>query len=38
MASIGLKSIVDTLSGRKPEFVVDGEVLKHARVKEWLRE
>jgi D-3-phosphoglycerate dehydrogenase len=37
MASIGLQSIVDTLSGRKPQFVVDAEVLKHERVKGWLR-
>jgi D-3-phosphoglycerate dehydrogenase len=37
MASTGLKSIVDTLAGRKPEFVVNREVLEHARVKSWLR-
>jgi D-3-phosphoglycerate dehydrogenase len=37
MASIGLKSIVDALSGRTPEFVVDREVLKHPRVAAWLR-
>lgn len=37
MASIGLTSIVDALSGRKPEFVVNREVLDHQRVKAWLR-
>ena len=37
MASIGLKSIVDTLSGQTPEFVVDRDVLKHPRVAAWLR-
>jgi D-3-phosphoglycerate dehydrogenase len=37
MASIGLKSIVDTLSGRTPEFVVDRDVLSHPRVAAWLR-
>jgi len=37
MASIGLKSIVDTLSGRTPEFVVDRDALKHPRVAAWLR-
>jgi D-3-phosphoglycerate dehydrogenase len=36
MASTGLKSIVDALSGRVPEFVVDREVLVHPRVKAWL--
>jgi len=35
MASTGLKSIVDALSGRVPEFVVNREVLEHARVKPW---
>jgi D-3-phosphoglycerate dehydrogenase len=37
MASTGLASIVATLSGRKPEFVVNPEVLSHARVKAWLK-
>jgi phosphoglycerate dehydrogenase-like enzyme len=36
MASTGLKSIVDTLAGRRPEFVVNREVLEHPRVKSWL--
>ena len=33
MASTGLKSIVDALSGRQPEFVVNREVLAHPRVR-----
>jgi phosphoglycerate dehydrogenase-like enzyme len=33
MASIGLTSIVDALSGRRPEFVVNPEVLAHPRIK-----
>lgn len=37
MASTGLASIVDALSGRVPEFVVDRAVLDHPRVKGWLR-
>ena len=37
MASIGLASIVDALSGRKPEFVVNRDVLEHPRVAAWLR-
>jgi D-3-phosphoglycerate dehydrogenase len=37
MASTGLQSIVDALGGRVPEFVVDREVLKHARVQAWRR-
>lgn len=37
MASTGLSSIVAALSGRKPEFVVNPEVLSHYRVKAWLR-
>jgi lactate dehydrogenase-like 2-hydroxyacid dehydrogenase len=37
MASTGLASIVAALSGRKPEFVVNPEVLGHARVKAWLK-
>ena len=36
MASIGLTSIVDALNGRRPEFVVNPEVLSHPRVKAWL--
>ncbi|MFO1324546.1 MAG: NAD(P)-dependent oxidoreductase [Burkholderiales bacterium] len=36
MASTGLASIVDALSGRVPEFVVDRAVLDHPRVKGWL--
>ena len=36
MASTGLKSIVDALSGRVPEFVVNREVLDQPRVKAWL--
>lgn len=32
MASIGLKSIVDALAGRRPEFVVNPEVLPHPRL------
>ena len=35
MASTGLQSIVDALSGRLPEFVVNPEVLDHARVRAW---
>jgi len=33
MASIGLKSIVDVLAGRRPEFLVNPQVLEHARAK-----
>jgi hypothetical protein len=36
MASTGLASIVAALSGRKPEFVVNPEVLSHPRVEAWL--
>jgi len=36
MATTGLASIVDTLSGRVPEFVVNREVLSHPRVMGWL--
>ena len=36
MASTGLSSIVAALSGRKPQFVVNPEVLSHARVQAWL--
>ena len=35
MAITGLASIVDALSGRVPEFVVNREVLEHPRVKAW---
>jgi phosphoglycerate dehydrogenase-like enzyme len=37
MASIGLRSIVDTLTGRRPEFIVNREVLNHPRVQAWGR-
>ena len=37
MATTGLTSIVDALSGRRPQFVVNPEVLDHPRVKGWLR-
>ena len=37
MASTGLRSIVDALGGRVPEFVVDREVIKHPRVQAWLQ-
>jgi phosphoglycerate dehydrogenase-like enzyme len=33
MATTGLASIVDLLSGRVPEFVVDPAVLAHPRVR-----
>ena len=33
MASTGLASIVDALSGRKPEFVVNREVFDHPKVR-----
>jgi len=36
MASTGLRSIVDVASGRKPEFVVNADVLAHPRVRAWL--
>jgi phosphoglycerate dehydrogenase-like enzyme len=36
MASTGLRSIVDALGGRTPEFVVNREVLNHPRVQAWL--
>jgi D-3-phosphoglycerate dehydrogenase len=35
MATTGLRSIVDALSGKVPEFVVDRAVLEHPRVKPW---
>jgi len=37
MASIGLKSIVDVLGGRRPEYLVDPAVLAHPRVQALLR-
>ena len=36
MASTGLTSIVDALSGRRPEFVVNPDALAHPRVQAWL--
>jgi len=36
MAATGLASIVDALAGRKPEFVVDKDVLDHPRVRAML--
>jgi D-3-phosphoglycerate dehydrogenase len=36
MAAIGLRSIVDVLSGRQPEFLVNRDALEHPRVKAWL--
>jgi D-3-phosphoglycerate dehydrogenase len=36
MASTGLASIVDALSRRRPEFVVNADVLGHPRVQAWL--
>ncbi len=33
MATTGLASIVDSLAGRRPEFVVNPEVLEHPRVR-----
>ena len=35
MAATGLKSIVDAMEGRVPEFVVNREVLHHPRVCAW---
>jgi hypothetical protein len=35
MASTGLASIVDALAGRRPEFVVNPDVLTHPRVRAW---
>ncbi len=37
MAATGLQSIVDALAGRMPEFIVDREVAKHPRVRDWLQ-
>ena len=36
MAVTALASIVDALAGRRPEFVVNREVLEHPRVRAWL--
>ncbi|HEY1460332.1 MAG TPA: NAD(P)-dependent oxidoreductase [Casimicrobiaceae bacterium] len=36
MASTGLRSIADALAGRKPEYIVNRDVLAHPRVKAWL--
>jgi phosphoglycerate dehydrogenase-like enzyme len=36
MASTGLASIVDTLARKRPEFLVNPDVLGHPRVKAWL--
>ena len=37
MASTGLRSIVDVLNGRIPEFLVNRAVLQHRRASEWFR-
>ena len=37
MAVTGLSSIVDAQSGRRPQFIVNREVLDHPRVRAWLR-
>jgi D-3-phosphoglycerate dehydrogenase len=37
MASIGLKSIIDVLGGRRPEFLVNPAVLEHARARDLMR-
>ena len=37
MASTGLRSIVDALNGRIPEFLVNRAVLQHSRAVEWFR-
>jgi hypothetical protein len=37
MASAGLRSIVDALNGRIPEFLVNRAVLQHPRAAEWFR-
>lgn len=36
MAVTGLSSIVDALSGRRPQFIVNRQVLDHSRVRAWL--
>jgi phosphoglycerate dehydrogenase-like enzyme len=35
MASTGLRSIVDALAGKRPEFLVNPQVLEHPRVQQW---
>ena len=37
MAATGLGSIVDAARGRRPQFVVNPEVLEHPRVCSWLQ-
>ena len=37
MAATGLRSIVDTLNGRVPEFLVNRPVLRHSRAAAWFR-
>ena len=37
MASIGLKSIVDILAAKQPEFLVNRAVLTHERVRSWFQ-
>lgn len=37
MAMTGLASIVDALAGRRPQFIVNPEVLSHPAVRTWLR-
>ena len=36
MAATGLASIVDALAGRRPQFIVNRDVLDHPRVRAWL--
>jgi D-3-phosphoglycerate dehydrogenase len=36
MAATGLASIVDALAGKRPEFIVNRDVLEHPRVRAWL--
>jgi phosphoglycerate dehydrogenase-like enzyme len=38
MAATGLASIVDALAGRRPQFIVNRDVLDHPRVRAWLRD
>jgi phosphoglycerate dehydrogenase-like enzyme len=38
MASTGLRSIVEVLNGRIPEFLVNRAVLQHARAAAWFRQ
>ena len=37
MAAMGLRSIVEVLNGRIPEFLVNRAVLQHARAAAWFR-